>query len=166
MLWWLFPWKFSHQSEDWRHLPMFPLTLRTETVPELGHVDPHLCPSLAKTPALTTRKVLFPFRFIRSQTKLKLSLKQHKLYSKARGGEKKRERSENINHISTSCLNGKKDLWSCFFVCLFLFFWFCFLEYSCFASCVSFCCTTKWVSYIYPFFLWVSFPFRSPQSIE
>ena len=109
---------------------MFPLTLRTETVPELGHVDPHLGPSLAKTPALATRKVLFPFRFIWSQTKLKLSLKEHKLYSKAGVGGWG-ERSENIIHKSTSCLNGKKDLWGCF---VLFCFWFCFLEYSCFTK--------------------------------
>ena len=34
--------------------------------------------------------------------------------------------------------------------------------------CVSFCCTAKWFSYMYTYiaFLWISFPFRSPQSTE
>ena len=35
--------------------------------------------------------------------------------------------------------------------------------------CVSFCCITKWISYIYIHISplsWISFPFRSPQSTE
>ena len=34
--------------------------------------------------------------------------------------------------------------------------------------CISFCCTAKWISYIYlyPLLFWISFTLRSPQSTE
>ena len=57
-----------------------------------------------------------------------------------------------------------------FFLNVLLFYYFFLWEYSCFILCVSFCSTAKWIAvhiHISPlFFNGISFPFRSPQSIE
>lgn len=66
-------------------------------------MDTHLGPSPAEVPCLVEEGSFSCFA--QSKRKLKLKLKQHKLYSMAREW-----RSRNLVHKSISRLNGKKDL--------------------------------------------------------